>query len=133
MDNSLEIQRLLARNVRELREDRSWSQNKLAEEGGLSLSAVQRIEAAERWPEIETIRGLSRAFKLPEVALFARTNVVLKDPVLTSLRLEVIRAAIDADQVELESMLAVVDVEDRDSRTQVRRRAQGKKSGRQAG
>lgn len=51
----------LGRRVRELREQRNWSQTQLAREAGMTQSAVARFEAGGTVPTIPVLGRLARA------------------------------------------------------------------------
>jgi transcriptional regulator with XRE-family HTH domain len=69
------IQEVLKKNIVQLRELRGFSQEALAERSGMSLSAVQRIEYGERWPESETVTVLAKALGVEEARLFCETEI----------------------------------------------------------
>ena len=54
--------------VKELRQDRGWSQEQLADTSGLSLRTVQRIEASNKGG-YGSLRALALAFEIEESAL----------------------------------------------------------------
>jgi transcriptional regulator with XRE-family HTH domain len=54
----------VASRIRELRSAKGWSQEKLAEESGLSRDAVSRIERGDRGPRLETLELIARAVGL---------------------------------------------------------------------
>lgn len=54
--------------VKELRQERSWSQEQLADISGLSLRTVQRIEASNK-AGYESLRCLALAFEIDVAAL----------------------------------------------------------------
>lgn len=51
----------LGRNVRELREERGWSQTALADEAGMTQSAVARFEAGGTVPTLPVLERLAKA------------------------------------------------------------------------
>jgi transcriptional regulator with XRE-family HTH domain len=55
----------LARRVKDLRNRNGMSQEMLAEESGLSLRTIQRIENGETEPTGDTLKRLSNAFNVP--------------------------------------------------------------------
>jgi transcriptional regulator with XRE-family HTH domain len=55
------IARDLGRSVRHLREQRSWSQARLAEAAGMTQSAVARFEAGGTVPTLPVLQRLARA------------------------------------------------------------------------
>jgi transcriptional regulator with XRE-family HTH domain len=61
---------LLAFNLKRLRKERGWTQERLAELAGLSLNSVQRAEGRIRFPREDNITALAQAFRLPESELF---------------------------------------------------------------
>jgi transcriptional regulator with XRE-family HTH domain len=52
---------LMAGRVRQLRTGKGWSQEKLAEEAGLSKDAVSRIERGNRGPRMDTLEQIAKA------------------------------------------------------------------------
>lgn len=52
----------LGLRVKELRQKRGWSQEELAENSGLSLRTVQRIEGGETEPRGDTLKRLAESF-----------------------------------------------------------------------
>lgn len=52
---------LVPQRVRELRQRKRWSQEKLAEEAGVSKDAVSRIERGDREPRIDTLEQIAEA------------------------------------------------------------------------
>jgi transcriptional regulator with XRE-family HTH domain len=61
---------LVPARVRELRRRKGWSQEKLAEESGLSKDAVSRIERGDREPRLDTIEQIANAVGIPLSKLF---------------------------------------------------------------
>jgi transcriptional regulator with XRE-family HTH domain len=53
----------LAKTVRALREQRQWSQERLAREAGISTGYVARLEKGQHDPSLSTIENLARALK----------------------------------------------------------------------
>jgi transcriptional regulator with XRE-family HTH domain len=54
---------ILARNVRQARKDRGWSQEQLAERASLSSVYVSQIESSLKAASIDVIEQLSIAFE----------------------------------------------------------------------
>lgn len=61
---------LLARRLRQLREERGWSQENLAEASGLHRTYIGAIERAERNMGIDNLEHFAKAFKLTISELF---------------------------------------------------------------
>lgn len=51
--------------IKELREAKGWSQNKLAKESGLAQSFIHAIEAGKKSPTMRSLRKLSQALGVP--------------------------------------------------------------------
>ena len=65
--------RILARNLRQLRLERGWSQDALAAEAGVRQALVSAIEVATANPTLESLDRLTSALKVDMAALFDRT------------------------------------------------------------
>lgn len=63
--------RLLARNVRKLREARGWSQEVLSERANLSRVSVSNIETATFAASVDTIDRLAHALGLTPAQLLS--------------------------------------------------------------
>jgi transcriptional regulator with XRE-family HTH domain len=61
---------LLRWNIRRRREEKRWSQDKLAERAGISVKYVQAIETGQRCPSIKVCGGLASAFGIMPFELF---------------------------------------------------------------
>jgi transcriptional regulator with XRE-family HTH domain len=52
--------------VKELREERRWSQTRLGYETGLSPTTISRLETGKHAPQDRTVKDLARAFGVDE-------------------------------------------------------------------
>src|SRR5690606_32964020 len=59
------ILKIVAVNVAELRRQRGWTQETLAERADLSLTAIAHLETERRWPELTTIEKIAAALSVP--------------------------------------------------------------------
>jgi transcriptional regulator with XRE-family HTH domain len=57
-------------NMKELRDERGWSQEDLSRHSGLHYTAISKIERRARAPSFATVVTLARAFKIPAGRLF---------------------------------------------------------------
>ncbi|BFM11047.1 hypothetical protein R50072_12000 [Simiduia litorea] len=64
--------------VKKLREQRSWSQEQLAQIAGLSLRTIQRVEAGNK-ASLETLKSLAAVFEVDIGKLTAEIVVIDKD------------------------------------------------------
>jgi len=66
---------MLSKRLKELRKERNWTQQKLAEKAGLSFNAVTKIEqrAAEH-PTLKTLLKLANAFDVTLDKLVGRSE-----------------------------------------------------------
>jgi transcriptional regulator with XRE-family HTH domain len=55
----------IAERIRELRLAKGWSQERMAEEAGLSTDAISRIERGNRGPRLETVAQIAGALGMP--------------------------------------------------------------------
>lgn len=69
-----QLRTVLARNVRQARRGREWSQEQLAERAGLSAVYVSQIESALKACSIDVIEALSIAFGVPATELLQVTE-----------------------------------------------------------
>lgn len=56
---------MIAKRLKELRKERNWTQQKLAEKAGLSFNAITKIEqGAAEHPTLKTLLKLADAFEI---------------------------------------------------------------------
>jgi transcriptional regulator with XRE-family HTH domain len=55
----------LGERVKELREEKRWSQPRLFQESGVSLTTISRLENGQHAPHDRTVRDLARALGVP--------------------------------------------------------------------
>jgi len=56
---------MLSKRLKELRNERNWTQQKLAEKAGLSFNAVTKIEqGAAKHPTLKTLLKLAEVFEI---------------------------------------------------------------------
>ena len=66
----MELRRIVAQNLRRLRQDRGLSQEELADLAGLNRNYVGMIEREENAPTVDTLEELAKALKVrPEELL----------------------------------------------------------------
>lgn len=58
-------------NLRAARDDRGWNRSELADRAAVTVSAVSRLEAGERQPELPSIQALAAAFEMTASELIA--------------------------------------------------------------
>jgi transcriptional regulator with XRE-family HTH domain len=66
----MNIKRLLGANIRHVREEKGWSQDKLSEESGLHRTYISGIERGVRNPTIEIVHKISLTLSVPIAELF---------------------------------------------------------------
>ncbi len=57
---TLRLRRPIGRQLRALREQRSWTQQQLAAAVGVPRSAITRLESGEHSPRLETLHAVAR-------------------------------------------------------------------------
>ena len=65
-----EILETLSSNIKLIRKEKSWTQEKLAEESNLSPQAINAIEGKRRWPGEDTISKIATALNIEVYQLF---------------------------------------------------------------
>lgn len=60
----MDIKDVLARNVREIREQRGWSQDELGDLADVHRTYVSQVERGVRNPTIEIVARLAKALKM---------------------------------------------------------------------
>ncbi len=68
----------VGREVRRLREERGWSQAKLAAGADMAVSGISQIETGVRSPSAATLRKLARAFGVEVADLFPKAQAPLQ-------------------------------------------------------
>ena len=66
----LSARELFAKRVRELRAERGWSQDDLADNASLHRTYIGTIERAEQSIGVDNIEKIAKAFKVPIAELF---------------------------------------------------------------
>ena len=79
--NELYLRKLFAGNLKKLRSDRHMSQMELASTADLSSNFINEMEHEKKWPSIETLAKLTRAFSIEPVLFFASENMIKVDDV----------------------------------------------------
>ena len=64
------IRTTLGKNIKLLRNRRSWSQSDLAESAGISINYLGEIERGRKWPHPETLSNLIKALDIKAFELF---------------------------------------------------------------
>ena len=66
----LPARELFAQRVRELRTERGWSQDDLADAAGLHRTYIGTVERAEQSITLDSVEKIAKAFKVPIKELF---------------------------------------------------------------
>jgi transcriptional regulator with XRE-family HTH domain len=112
--------------LRQIREARGWTQQRLADESGVNKATINQIERGRRSPNVETLGRLADALSVEMGDFFPKAqswlpleNVVVSLPLdIDELKKEVIAEARPASQAELQT--AVEDkIEQRYSREEL--------------
>ncbi len=65
----MDIRRQVGLNVRQLREERGWSQEELAFECSLHRTYISGVERGIRNPTVVVLKGIATALKVPPAKL----------------------------------------------------------------
>jgi transcriptional regulator with XRE-family HTH domain len=68
------IDKILAKNIADLRKERGWTQDAMAEHTGLSVTAIARFETCRVWPSLKAVRKIAESFQVSESRLFLDTE-----------------------------------------------------------
>ena len=69
----MKLRRIVAQNLRRLRQDRGLSQEELADLAGLNRNYVGMVEREENAPTVDTLEALAKALKVAPEELVARS------------------------------------------------------------
>jgi len=83
------LRKILAKNLKKLRNDRHMSQMKLASVADISTNFINEIEHEKKWPSIKTLSKLVIALNVEPARLFA-SEIMLKTDNAEMLRAELI-------------------------------------------
>lgn len=72
MAKRVSARKILAANMRSLRESRGWSQERLAEAASLHRTYIGAIEREERNVSIDNIDRIAKAFRISAATLLTR-------------------------------------------------------------
>jgi transcriptional regulator with XRE-family HTH domain len=76
----MEINALIARRVRELRDAQGWSLDALAERSKVSRSTISLIERGQSSPTATVLDKLATALNVPLASLFDQSDAALDEP-----------------------------------------------------
>ena len=65
-----DIKHAFGRRVRQLRKERNWSQEKLAEMSGMHWTYIGQVERGERNLTLQSMESIARAFRIKITNLF---------------------------------------------------------------
>lgn len=68
----MELRRIVAQNLRRLRQDRGLTQEELADRAGLNRNYVGMVEREENAPTVDTLEALAKALKVEAARLLER-------------------------------------------------------------
>ena len=65
-----EIAEILGKNIRNLRKEAGWTQEKLAEKANISVPFMTQIELARKTPSLDVIENIAKALSVSYAQLF---------------------------------------------------------------
>jgi transcriptional regulator with XRE-family HTH domain len=77
------VRSVLARNIKNFRKIRNWSQENLAEKAGLSVVYLSDIERGNKWPYLDTMVKLASAFNIEVYELLKPENTLSPEIIST--------------------------------------------------
>ncbi|WP_461256956.1 helix-turn-helix domain-containing protein [Treponema sp. R80B11-R83G3] len=72
--DKVEVRATLARNIKAFRGRRNWSQADLAEQSKLSIVYLSDIERGNKWPYLDTLVKIAKAFNVEVYELLKPEN-----------------------------------------------------------
>lgn len=97
----------LGQRIRELRRALTYTQEELAELGGISVSFLSMIERAERVPHVETLVGLAKALGVNLSQIFDGINQPGHGSKQTLLPLIAYLESLHLDSSDVEALLVI--------------------------
>ena len=70
----MELRRIVAQNLRRLRQDRGLTQEELAGQAGLNRNYVGMVERAENSPTVDTLEDLAKVLKVEPEEFLKRSS-----------------------------------------------------------
>ena len=96
--------------VRQLRDARGWTQEKLAREADITVTSVSNVERGATKPTAETVEKLAKAFGLDAGDLDPRRLAQLvKQTALTLRRRQIVRRVLTLPERDIEAVAAFLD------------------------
>lgn len=80
--NGIELLETLSSNIRFFRKQKSWTQEKLAEEAEMSVQAINFFEGKRRWPGEDSLSKIASALGVEVYQLFIpndKTPVIIEE------------------------------------------------------
>ncbi len=74
-----EIAEIVGQNIRQLRKQSGWTQEKLAEKAGISVPFMTQIELARKSASLDVIESIAKAFDVSYERLFKSDIMENKD------------------------------------------------------
>ena len=74
-----EIAEIVGQNIRKLRKQSGWTQEKLAEKAGISVPFMTQIELARKTASLDVIESIAKAFDVSYERLFKSDIMENKD------------------------------------------------------
>jgi len=97
--------------VRQLRDARGWTQEKLAREADLTVTSVSNVERGATKPSAETVEKIAAAFGLRPSELDPRrlARLVAEHAISFTQRRAITRLLLDIGEREVEAVIAFLD------------------------
>ena len=109
MESGAEILEILSINIKNFRKEKSWTQEKLAEEAEMSVQAINFFEGKRRWPGEDSLSKIADALGVEVYQLFVpkgtKPIIIEKTPENEKIRIQMTDEIVEEIRLSLNKSL----------------------------